>query len=220
MGNNGLQKMAERARSLERSLHFEDAMTERNQQTHPLAPASVLRAALALLSALALAGSAQAADLRIEVDLSAKMLSVYQDGERTETYTIAVGTEAHPTPTGTFEVRRIVWNPAWVPPPNAEWAEDESRQAPGDPDNPMKMAKIFFDEPDYYIHGTGAEASLGTAASHGCIRMDPQEVAELARLLMEHGGEGRSTDWYQRMRRSDDKTEIVLDTALPMRVRS
>lgn len=175
-------------------------------------------AALALL--LALGGTAQAGDLRIEVDLSAKMLSVYDGDERTMTYTVAVGTDEHPTPTGTFEVRKVIWNPSWVPPPDAEWAEGETRKGPGDPDNPMKTAKIFFDEPDYYIHGTGDLGSLGDEASHGCIRMAPEEVAELARLLMEHGGESRPDDWFARVQSDETTREVVLDVALPMRVRS
>lgn len=183
-------------------------------------PTGWLRAALTLALFLAFAGTARAGELRIEVDLSAKMLSVYHDGERTDTYTIAVGTDAHPTPTGTFQVRRIIWNPSWVPPPDAEWAEDETRKEPGDPDNPMKTAKIFFDQPDYYIHGTGDVGSLGEEASHGCLRMKPAEVAELARTLMEHEGESRPAGWYERIRASESTEEVVLDGAVPMRIRS
>lgn len=174
-------------------------------------------AALALL--FALGGAAQAEPLRIEVDLSAKMLSIYDDAGRLETYRVAVGTDEHPTPEGTFEVRKIIWNPSWVPPPDAEWAEDETRKEPGDEDNPMKVAKIFFDEPDYYIHGSDATDSIGSEASHGCLRMDPDDVAELARRLMEQGGEGRSADWYERIRSSNSTEQVILDVATPMRVR-
>ena len=173
-------------------------------------------AALALL--FALGGAAQAEPMRIEVDLSAKMLSIYHDGERLETYRIAVGTDAHPTPTGTFQVRKIIWNPSWVPPPNAEWAEGETRKEPGDPDNPMKTAKIFFDEPDYYIHGSGDTDSIGSEASHGCLRMRPDDVAELARRLMEHGGESRSASWYDDIRSQNSTEQVMLDVAAPMRV--
>ena len=65
---------------------------------------------------------------------------------------------------GRFIVRHIVWNPAWVP-PNAGWAKGKQPAAPGDPKNPMRAVKIFFQEPDYYIHGTNAEESIGYAAS-------------------------------------------------------
>ena len=63
----------------------------------------------------------------------------------------------------------------------------------------MGRVKIFFAEPDYYIHGTEAEESLGTAASHGCLRMSNDDVIELARLVMEHGGEARSPNWFRRI---------------------
>ena len=63
----------------------------------------------------------------------------------------------------------------------------------------MKVVKIFFREPDYYIHGTGDIASLGTAASHGCLRMAPSEAAEVARLVMEHGGAPKEESWYSRV---------------------
>lgn len=63
----------------------------------------------------------------------------------------------------------------------------------------MKTVKIFFSEPDYYIHGTGDTESLGTAASHGCLRMSPSDVAEVARLVMEHGGAEREESWFERV---------------------
>ena len=95
-------------------------------------------------------------------------------------YDVAVGSKAHPTPTGKFTVRHMVWNPAWVP-PDANWAKGEQPAAPGDPNNPMRAVKIFFQEPDYDIHGTNNPDSIGEAASHGCIRMNESDAVELAR---------------------------------------
>ncbi|HEV2149596.1 MAG TPA: L,D-transpeptidase [Longimicrobiaceae bacterium] len=165
----------------------------------------------ALAGALLTAGSpatAQDEPLRLSVDISERTLYVWGGNVEPREYPVAVGTSEHPTPKGSFTIEKIIWNPAWVPPPNAEWAEDEERQEPGDPDNPMKAVKIFFDQPDYYIHGTGATESLGTAASHGCVRMDPDDAEELARILMEHGGESRSSGWYQTVS-NDHKTRTV-----------
>ena len=76
----------------------------------------------------------------------------------------------------------------------------------------MKVVKIFFKEPDYYIHGTDAIESLGSAASHGCLRMDPEEVAELAKLIMEHGGQPREENWFLRLIHSRrEEKPIYLD---------
>lgn len=159
------------------------------------------------------------ASIRLEVDLSERKLYVHHGGEVMSTFDVAVGESEHPTPKGDFTIDRIIWNPAWVPPPNAEWAEDETKKDPDDPDNPMVGAKLFFEYPDYYIHGTDAPETLGTAASHGCIRMRPDDVMELAKFVQEHGGEGRSDGWYDRVQRNDgSKHEVTLSDPVPFSV--
>jgi len=120
--------------------------------------------------------------LRLEVDLSERRLYVHHGGSVVETFEIAVGQPGHRTPTGEFTIDRIIWNPRWVP-PESDWAKGETRKQPGDPDNPMQGAKLFFRYPAYYIHGTNAPASLGEAASHGCIRMHVSDVIDLYRRV-------------------------------------
>lgn len=110
-------------------------------------------------------------------------------------YDVSVGKKAHPTPGGTYPVNHIVWNPSWVP-PNEKWAKGKKPAAPGSEKNPMKVVKIFFSEPDYYIHGTGDEYALGGAASHGCIRMSQRDAFALGRYLMDHGGAEKPDSWY------------------------
>jgi lipoprotein-anchoring transpeptidase ErfK/SrfK len=119
-----------------------------------------------------------------------------------------VGKDSKPTPTGNFLIHRIVWNPAWIP-PDEKWAKGKKPQPPGAKANPMKLVKIFFKEPDYYIHGTGDVESLGSAASHGCLRMDPDEVADLAKLIMEHGGQPREENWFWRIIHSRREEKVV-----------
>jgi lipoprotein-anchoring transpeptidase ErfK/SrfK len=137
------------------------------------------------------------ASLTLAAVLSQKRLYVLRRGRITTWYDVAIGKELHPTPTGNFTVKRLIWNPAWVP-PDEEWARDKQPRGPKDPANPMKAVKIFFREPDYYIHGTGDLASLGSAASHGCLRMHPEQAARLAQSLMDLSGV--SWDW-SRIRR-------------------
>lgn len=162
-----------------------------------------------------------AASLSLEVDLSERTLYVHNNGEVIQTYDVAVGTSDHPTPKGSFTIGKIIWDPAWVPPPNAEWAEGETRKAPDDPDNPMHAVKMFFDEPDYYIHGTGALESLGEAASHGCLRMDPSDAENLAILVQRHGGEWRSTEWFKEVIRQEAEShEVALPDPVPLEVHS
>ena len=100
----------------------------------------------------------------------------------------------------------MVWNPSWHP-PDSEWARDERPAAPGW-GNPMGRVKMhLFDI--YYIHGTPAVESLGEAASKGCLRMDPEEIAGLAKWVMEHGGEPRPPSWFERIRRLARREHIV-----------
>ena len=151
----------------------------------------------------------QEAPLTLRADLGARMLFVQRGDSTLKTYAVAVGQDEYPTPVGNFTITKIVWNPGWRPPPDAEWAKGKTATRPGDPKNPMKVVKIFFQDPDYYIHGTGDVESLGSAASHGCLRMDPTEVADLAKLIMEHGGQPRDENWFWRILHSRREEKVV-----------
>jgi lipoprotein-anchoring transpeptidase ErfK/SrfK len=159
------------------------------------------------------------APISLHADLSTRMLTVKRGDEIIKTYQVAVGQDRYPTPLGTFDIRRIVWNPTWHPPPDADWAKGKTAKGPGDPANPMKVVKIFFKDPDYYIHGTGDVESLGSAASHGCLRMDPEEVADLAKLVMTEGGQPREDNWFWRIVHFRRETkEVYLDSPVPITI--
>lgn len=155
-------------------------------------------------------------DVYLEADISERTLTIYNGDETVHTYPVAVGRESKPTPRGTFRIRKIIWNPEWIP-PDQPWARHESAKGPGEKGNPMKVVKIFFKEPDYYIHGTGNTESLGSAASHGCLRMDPDDAYHVARYIMEHGGEPRDENWFWRVLhfRREMKT-VYLDHPVPI----
>lgn len=155
--------------------------------------------------------------LSMTASLSAKTLVIRKGGEVIKEYPVAIGKDAHPTPTGRFNVRKLVWNPAWVP-PDEKWAAGKRPQAPGAKANPMKMVKIFFQEPDYYIHGTGATESLGSAASHGCLRMDPEQAAEVALLVMDNAGTSRDWDWVKGILHMGEQRTVGLATPTPLTI--
>lgn len=159
------------------------------------------------------------APVTLRASVSERMLYVQKGDTTLKTFQVAVGTEKYPTPRGTFRIRKMIWNPSWRPPPNSDWARGKKARDPGDPKNPMKVVKIFFKEPDYYLHGTGEVESLGSAASHGCIRMDPDEIAELARLIMAHGGQPREENWFLRLIHSRrEEKPIYLDNPIAITV--
>jgi murein L,D-transpeptidase YcbB/YkuD len=157
--------------------------------------------------------------LRLVADLTDKRLKMYEADTLVWQYPIAVGSPSYPTPPGNYAIRKLVWNPSWTPPPGSEWAKKYTPKEPGHPANPMKVVKIFFREPDYYIHGTAEVNSLGSAASHGCLRMDPEHVAEVARFVMEHGGQPREESWFWRIVhfRNEEKP-IYLKNPIPLTV--
>ena len=130
---------------------------------------------------------ADPATVRLEVSLSARTLKVVEKGRVVRTYGVAVGRPKNPTPTGTFRTGRIVWNPSWHP-PRVWWARNKRPQPPGAPENPMQGVKIYFKAPDYYIHGTNKPGSIGSAASHGCLRMTEADAKALARRVQKAGG--------------------------------
>lgn len=124
---------------------------------------------------------------RLVVDLSARTLQVIENGNVEQTYGVAIGRPSHPTPTGSYQTGDIVWNPDWRPPP-VDWAKNRHYEEPGAPTNPMQAVKIYFKAPYYFIHGTNSPNSIGEAASHGCIRMTPEDARALAHTIEDAGG--------------------------------
>ncbi|HXD47137.1 MAG TPA: L,D-transpeptidase [Gemmatimonadaceae bacterium] len=186
------------------------------------ATAALLTAASATVAATrAHARSAAAVDdpgVSVVANLERRELSIMNGNSVAETFPVAIGRGSKPTPPGHYTIRKIIWNPAWVP-PDKDWAKGKKPQAPGAKGNPMRLVKIFFKEPDYYIHGTDDVESLGSAASHGCLRMDPDDAYRVARYLMENGGSPRDESWFWRVLhfRSETKT-VYLDNPIPMTV--
>ena len=115
----------------------------------------------------------------ITVSRSERRARVFRRGELVKTYTVAVGSAEYPTPTGRFVVQTMQRNPSWNV-PNSSWAGDLAGTTipGGDPNNPLVARWIGFNG-SVGFHGTNSAGSLGTAASHGCIRMNPSDVIDL-----------------------------------------
>ncbi len=104
---------------------------------------------------------------------------VFRRGELVKTYTVAVGSAEFPTPTGQFVVQTMQVDPPWNV-PNSAWAGSLAGESipGGAPNNPLVARWIGFNG-SVGFHGTASAGSLGTAASHGCIRMAPSDVIDL-----------------------------------------
>ncbi len=95
--------------------------------------------------------------IEIVVNVSAKRLTVYRNGSIYREYIVATGKPTTPTPTGSFTVI--------------------NKQI--DPGGPYGTRWLGLSKRGYGIHGTNNPASIGTAASNGCIRMYNEDVEAL-----------------------------------------
>jgi lipoprotein-anchoring transpeptidase ErfK/SrfK len=113
------------------------------------------------------------------INRSAFKLTLYKHLKPVKTYRIAVGQAGLETPAGEYNIQNKDSNPAWHV-PDSDWAGDLAGKVipAGDPENPIK-ARWMGIYNGAGIHGTDAIGSLGTAASHGCIRMAIPDVVEL-----------------------------------------
>ena len=112
------------------------------------------------------------------VDRGSFQLRFYRKLELARSYTVAIGQVGYDTPAGMYEIQNKAVNPAWSV-PNSGWAgELAGTVVPPGPSNPIKARWLgIYDGAG--IHGTDDVASLGTAASHGCVRMSIPDVVEL-----------------------------------------
>ena len=178
---------------------------------------SILAVIFTTLFATKSATPANANEVWLAVSTKKNVMELRVGNRLIRRYDVSVGKKAHPTPHGTFRINHIVWNPSWVP-PKEKWAKGKKPAAPGSEKNPMKVVKIFFKEPDYYLHGTGDEHLLGNPASHGCIRMSAADAYALAKLLQENGGAKKSSAWYQRAISGKQSLTVKLPKPIAIRI--
>lgn len=121
-----------------------------------------LAAALMLIGFLPLAGSADSPCI-IHVDVEQKLLTLFRDDAPVRTWTIATGAWDTPTPTGVFTITHRF-----------------SGEMCG-----FGTCFLGLDVPwgNYGIHGTNKPESIGSNASHGCIRMHVSDAEELYKLV-------------------------------------
>lgn len=113
--------------------------------------------------------------IRLVIKLSDRLVYVYEDKELKTSYPIAVGRDGWETPTGNYEVIQAIENPSWEHPFTGEIV-------PPGPTNPLGARWIgFWTDGTNYIgfHGTPEEETVGTAASHGCVRMYDEDAIAL-----------------------------------------
>jgi lipoprotein-anchoring transpeptidase ErfK/SrfK len=118
----------------------------------------------------------------ILVVLSERRLRLYDKGSIVRAYRCAVGQPDWPTPTGLFHIVMKRYMPTWVNPGDS-WGAGMPASIPPGPGNPLGTRAMNLDADGIRIHGTANVDSLGTAASHGCIRLAMPDVEQLFDLV-------------------------------------
>jgi lipoprotein-anchoring transpeptidase ErfK/SrfK len=114
----------------------------------------------------------------LTLDRGTFTLRLWKKLKLAKTYTVAVGQEGLETPEGLYAIQEKEENPTWNVPDSA-WAGSLAGQSiPPGPSNPIKARWMGIYE-GAGIHGTEETESLGSAASHGCVRMSIPDVEEL-----------------------------------------
>ena len=126
--------------------------------------------ALALVVVAVLSGvPARAATILAKLDISEQRMDVFIDGWPRYSWPVSTARSGYYTPTGSFTAQRLA----------AMWY---SRKY----DNSPMPHSIFF-KGGYAIHGTEYIKRLGTPASQSCVRLHPDNAAELYSLVEENG---------------------------------
>lgn len=124
-----------------------------------------------------------ASKILVMIDKATQEMKVFVDNVARYTWQVSTGLRGYDTPIGTYPARSM--NEIWY---SRQWD-----------DAPMPHA-IFFTRRGHAIHGTEDRQKLGRPASHGCVRLAPENAATLFVLVKETGL---------------DKTEIVLSGEIP-----
>jgi len=120
----------------------------------------------------------------ILINIPQRMLFHFSQDTLLAAYPVGLGKPTWPTPEGEFEIVTRETNKTWKVP---ESIQEEMRreqkivlqEVPPGPDNPLGAHWLGLSMWGYGIHGTIAPSSVYHFRSHGCIRLHPDDVAEL-----------------------------------------
>src|SRR6266508_4231485 len=113
------------------------------------------------------------------IKLTNGRLTVYKALKVVKRYRVATAKAGFTTPSGTWKVIEKIVNPSWHNPAPGGWGSGMPLVIPAGPGNPLGTRALRLNSPGILIHGTFNAASIGTYASHGCIRMRIPDSVDL-----------------------------------------
>jgi lipoprotein-anchoring transpeptidase ErfK/SrfK len=153
------------------------------------APATIVKAlatGAGNLSMAPVAPSIRSADVTnvIIIHTGANTLQYFVRGKLKRGYVVATVQDGYPTPMGTFRVTTKDGGPSWYN-PHDDWSQSLPDVIGPGPDNPLGTRAIGINAPGIFMHGIPVEenATLGSNASHGCIRMLRKDVEDFFPLV-------------------------------------
>ena len=116
----------------------------------------------------------------IVINLAELRLYYFPPAGEPLSFPIGIGREGWETPLGRTRIVRKTAHPTWIPTDAEHEERPELPQsvAPG-PDNPMGDYALYLGWSGYAVHGTNRPSSIGRRASHGCIRLYPEDMRRL-----------------------------------------
>ena len=126
---------------------------------------SYLAALLGVILTTASAGSATA-EVSITVDKAAQRMTVTVNGQQRYDWPVSTGGDGYDTPSGSYRPQRM----------------ERTHFSREFDDAPMPFA-IFFTGQGHAIHGTKHLRQLGSAVSHGCVRLSVRNASVLFALV-------------------------------------
>ncbi len=115
----------------------------------------------------------------IVVDRTINELYLYDGFDLEKSYPVATAAAGYVTPPGEWTIIDKRENPTWTNPAPDTWGADLPAFIPPGPGNPLGTRALYLDASGIRIHGTYDVGSIGTNASHGCIRMLMSDVEEM-----------------------------------------
>lgn len=180
-----LEMLGERFHCSEKLLH------QLNPDSHFAAGETIRVPNVRQVAESAVRTRAASAPVQITVSKSRHELTVESGGHLLFFAPVSAGSEHDPLPIGTWTVQSIVRNPVFHYDPSLFWngnmANPKTALPPG-PNNPVGRVWIQLSKEHYGIHGTPRPSEIGTAFSHGCVRLTNWDALTVAGLVRKGTG--------------------------------
>lgn len=120
---------------------------------------------------------------RIVINIPEYRLYYFLNKGKVVTFPLGIGDQGRDTPVGRYKVIEKIKNPAWHVPESIRAQAGLPNVVPAGPNNPMGSHALRLSRRDVLIHGTNRPWGIGRRSSHGCLRLYPEDIRRLFRMV-------------------------------------